>query len=113
MIPAELESIEARIKAISLCTGYGKTYCYEECFRDCFVENFSDAKALIAEVKRLTRERDEAVQDFQNYITGNFTRTCQLCAKIKTCDYFSRYGNSSYMTCIDWQWRGIQGADNA
>ena len=67
---------------------------------------------LIAEVKRLTRERDAAEQDFQNYITGNFTRTCQLCTKIKTCDYFSRYGNSSYMTCIDWQWRGVQEDNN-
>ena len=103
----ELEAIEARIKAISLCTGYGKTYCYEQCCRDCFVENFSDAKALIAEVKRLARERDAMMTDMVELSDLNVH--CALCKNGSDCD-ISLTDIDYFIGCF--KWRGVQEDNN-
>ena len=126
----EMGSIEARINAISLCTCHGKVYCYEHCYRDCFVENFADAKLLLAEVKRLNGEIEanrtksliktnrliielEAAKTDLKYFAGDFCDSCihfhtpeedaEQCHK---CTVIKK-GDTS-----NWQWRGVQGGDN-
>ena len=68
MIHEELETIEARLK----------TRCDSLISMDIFAQNVdSDMAALIAEVKRLTRERDAAVADMVEL--SDLRVPCTLC----------------------------------
>ena len=66
-----------------------------------------DMSALLAEVERLTHERDAAIADAREF-------SCRIC-----CTYCRFYNTSSYIppcsTCSDmsnWQWRGAQEVTN-
>jgi hypothetical protein len=55
--------------------------------------------ALLAEVKRLTRERDAAVNDFEEYMDAH--QQCWACKNHSKC-------GDSYNRHACWQWRGVQ-----
>jgi hypothetical protein len=64
--------------------------------------SLADIPALLAEVKRLTAERDAAVEDLKTY--GRNIHTCRLG---KSCNEISA-GHDRCYACDGWQWRGVQ-----
>jgi len=104
----KLEAIEARYDAVLEYMGdnYGKSvlvYSSQE-----------DVEDLIAEVKRLKRERDAAVADMSKLaLTGN---ECDMCKHNRhnpdeSCLKCCRATSLSHV--FYWKWRGMQEADNA
>jgi len=71
---------------------------------------FEDIANLIADVRRVTRERDAAVADLKKATSAGLS-PCSFCKTIDKniclkCDP-SHKGNFN-----KWQWRGVQEADN-
>jgi len=72
-----------------------------------------DIPALIAEVKRLTRERDAAVADL-NYFAGNFCDSCiHFHTPIEDAEPCHKCTVLTHSDTSYWQWRGVQEAGNA
>jgi len=79
-----------------------KTGCYD------YISSHHVEK-LIAEVKRLTRERDALLKDIKSAIAHSVGR-CSLCKFKETKEY-----HDPCDACLAngyWQWRGVQEADN-
>ena len=97
MTSEELEAIEARLTM-------------EVIHRLPTAVLYNEIHGLIAEVKRLTRERDALLKDMKNAVS-HMVSACYLCKFKET--------KESYDPCNAclangyWQWRGVQEADNA
>ena len=90
MIHEELESIEARLNDA-----------------DYWGSVIHHVPALIAEVKRLTRERDAAVADMRRISVNNGED------RWYKCNFCTSSCSEELAYCEHWQWRGVREADNA
>ena len=96
MIREELEAIEARLN----------TRCESLINMDLFAKNVDgDMATLIAEVERLTRERDALFIDLKEGTVCDY------------CIHANSYNDPPCQECSrkndHWKWRGVREADNA
>ena len=108
MTHEELEAIEGRRDALENAMGCNP---YE--YAVLTSNTAGDIPALIAEVKRLTRERDVAVSDLK-FFAGGFCSSCKhfrLSKECEPCNKCSKTRDAENAT-NNWQWRGVQEADD-
>jgi len=110
----EMDKLEGVISRITKCHPVER-YCFDQCERTCIEYITPDiVSALIADVKRLTIERDAAIVDLcktalETIISCDICRYYEVSEYTEQCNSCIRIGNGD---TDQWQWRVITGDGN-